>query len=203
MRSKQLSFQRMIVLFFNIASHAKSVAICTEKEVLSALETDEQVSDADLVQHIEEALKNASLEYKNLTHIACVIGPGGFTSLRIAVAAANTLADQLQIPQAGIHLCDLLKAQSKEEDVLWIHSTKKDQLFLCGEQWKEPTLLNVDELPTLKSEYWVGECITEHEQFVKHMKPAILIPLKEVLPKFLSSLSYTTGIIQPWYGRGF
>ena len=70
-----------------------------------------RISDADLIPLVEQVLKAAGWEYKDIDAVACIVGPGGFTSLRVAVAFANTLGDQLGIPVAGIHLSELYRAR--------------------------------------------------------------------------------------------
>jgi tRNA threonylcarbamoyl adenosine modification protein YeaZ len=194
-------------LFFNIVSHHKSFAVVEDLFVKRIYETDAQVSDRELLPLIQGVLADASITFQEVDRIACAVGPGGFTSLRIAVSCANTLADQLCIPSSGVHLCDFLRSRTKEPNVLWLHSTKKDQLFVCGGEWAEPTLVQLDEVIskviTLNAENWVGELIPEHMHIVEILKQEPLTSLSESLPSFLSSLEYKTELLQPWYGRGW
>lgn len=55
-----------------------------------------------LLKSIEFILTKNKLKATDLSGIMAVTGPGPFTSLRIAVAVANTLAYSLQIPAVGI-----------------------------------------------------------------------------------------------------
>lgn len=54
-----------------------------------------------LLPMIEAVLADAGADYAALTHIACDVGPGGFTSLRIGVAAARAMALALRVPACG------------------------------------------------------------------------------------------------------
>src|SRR5260221_569253 len=86
--------------------------------------------------------------------IACVLGPGGFTSLRVAVGLTNALAGTLDIPSCGIHLSDLYAALSMEKDFLWLHSTKKKELFARGfgffqSTFPEAKCFGIDEIEKL------------------------------------------------------
>ncbi len=54
-----------------------------------------------LVRWIEELLRNAGKEYKQLQAIATTTGPGGFTSIRIGLATARALSFSLKIPVYG------------------------------------------------------------------------------------------------------
>jgi hypothetical protein len=179
----------MRALFLDLASHpstssgqAQGLLACVTGERVTALEAvDHRVGDHELIPLFERVLSTASWGSKDLTHVACVIGPGGFTSLRVAVAFANTLAHELTIPAAGIHLSDLYAAritphpplgcargnlshppsplrsfgragwerEQGEASFLWLHSTKKYELFVRGfgefvKFWPEATHVSVE-----------------------------------------------------------
>lgn len=194
----------MNCLFLDIASHSGLIAISSDSAVIAATEVDHKISDADLISLVEDLLKAAELTYKSLTHIACVIGPGGFTSLRIAVAYANILADQLQIPAAGVHLSDLYTARASD-NVYWLHSTKKHELFVKGGEFSEPTLVNIEDLSAKIPDgaLWMGELIPEHQAALSTLKAADLVETVPILPGVVSGLSYQKELLTPWYGRGW
>jgi tRNA threonylcarbamoyladenosine biosynthesis protein TsaB len=60
-----------------------------------------------LIAALEEALAHAGVELSRLTAIACGIGPGSYTGLRVGGAAALGLARSLAVPLSG---CDTLAA---------------------------------------------------------------------------------------------
>ncbi len=192
----------MKCLFLDIASHKGLLALTSDSEVLSSIEVDHKISDGELVSQLEELLTKGNISYQDLTHVACVIGPGGFTSLRVAVTCANVLADQLNIPLAPIHLSDLYHARSA--DAYWFHSTKKTELFVRGGKWNEPTLITLDNLKSELSSNpeWMGELLPEHEAQLS-LKSAPLKDLKNILPVFLKILPYQKKSLEPWYGRGW
>jgi tRNA threonylcarbamoyladenosine biosynthesis protein TsaB len=64
-------------------------------------ETGNQLSE-QLLQIIENALKDADLKLNNLTGLIFVSGPGSFTGLRIGASTINALAYSLNIPVVGI-----------------------------------------------------------------------------------------------------
>lgn len=212
----------MKCLFLDIASHKGLLACVSENAVVASQEVDHKISDADLIPAVENLLKTASWSYQDLTHVACVTGPGGFTSLRVAVAYANVLADQLNIPLAGIHLSEVYLARNLStlhpitqppEDVghrvwgvgmYWFHSTKKTELFARGGEWKEPTLVSLDQLTQSlpESAQWMGELLPEHQEHINR-EQAKLQNLQDILPDFLSRLSFEKKPLVPWYGRGW
>ena len=64
-------------------------------------ETGNQLSE-QLLQIIENALKDADLKLNNLTGLIFVSGPGSFTGLRIGASTINALAYSLNIPVVGV-----------------------------------------------------------------------------------------------------
>ena len=204
----------MNYFFLDIASHDGLLACISSNGVISSREVSTRIRDHELIPLVEECLKEAKWEYQDLDRIACVIGPGGFTSLRVAVSFSNTLMDQLDIEGAGIHLSDLYFARvcrgehcrtmtgdgvpsfdrAQDDTLYWIHSTKKDSLFIKGGKWEETTLITTDEIP--KDGLWMGEVISPVE-----LKEAQLKPVKEILPEFIKNLSYSKKPLEPWYGR--
>lgn len=217
----------MQCLFINLASHHGLLALVTENAVIASDHVDQRLGDHELVPRLEALLKVAGCAFPDLTHIACVIGPGGFMSLRVGVAFANILADQLGIPSCGIHLSDLCYARweegqegnkAKGQDVLWMHSTKKQALFVrgfgdCAKTWPVPTHVTLEKfVETLRRDVplarlpWVGELILEHRTAIAsaaevHEPP--LLPLEEILPAFLHRQEFKKQILEPWYGRGW
>ena len=53
-----------------------------------------------LLMKIEESLKQAGITRENLSGVVVYEGPGSFTGLRIGFAVVNTLASELDIPNA-------------------------------------------------------------------------------------------------------
>lgn len=188
----------MKCLFIDLASK-NAVLACVDSSVQALETSSERLSEDMVIPLFDRVLKEAKWQPSDITHIACVIGPGGFTGLRTGVTFANTLADQLNIPSVGIHLCDLYRARTDNSAVYWMHSTKKDQLFVCGGQWKEPTLIELNSIPCGD---WMGELIEEHKK-ASGAEQISLKKLEDVLPELVSSLDYSTEILHPWYGRGW
>jgi tRNA threonylcarbamoyl adenosine modification protein YeaZ len=210
----------MNILFLDLASNSSTpeqgacIACVSDKKTESILFADHRMPDDQLMPTLESALKQANWSDGDLTHIACVTGPGGFTSLRVAVTLANTYSDQLQIPMAGVHLSDLywarIRASEPDAPTIWMHSTKKTQLFVRsfnGDQWPEPTLISVEDLVTQLPEgsSIIGEILPEQREAISPRNPEYpaILPIAEILPAFLANLPYTTAALTPWYGRGW
>lgn len=208
----------MRVLFIDLASHSikpnegASIACVSDAKTESIRFIDHRIGDNSLMPMLNGALNDAGWTEKDLTHIACVTGPGGFTSLRMAVTLANVYSDQLNIPLAGIHMSDVYCARTDVDSFMWLHSTKKSHLFVRGfgeyaASFPEATLLAIEEFIEKADANlpWCGELIPEHREALasKNLQELPLISLADALPSFLTSLTYQTGIIAPWYGRGW
>lgn len=196
----------MNILSINLASHEGHIAVCSDTSMLAWSDCDHRLSDADLIPLLEKTLENAGIGYSDLTHLACVIGPGGFTSIRSGVTLANVLGHELKIPVAGVHLSDLYQARSSET-TWWLHSTKKEHLFVRGVSITEPTLMDIKDLLTLikAGDLWMGELIESQESLIQNhgLTRAEIDPLQDVLPAFLAKQTYGTDLLEPWYGRGW
>ena len=201
----------MRILFLDIASHTGLLACVQDDGVRSIRVIDQRIRDHELVMLAEESLAEAGWQYRDLTHVACVTGPGGFTSLRVGAAFINTLADQLKIPVAGIHLSDLCAARSAAKgDFLWLHSTKAQELFVRGfgsfaPLWSAPILLTLSDavrhVPA--GAPWVGELLpAQRDALVSlHLQETTMLPVSDILPALLKHQSFHLVPIQPWYGR--
>lgn len=197
-------------LFIDIASHDGAIACVDDSNLIACIPCENRTQDGQLLSVIEQGLEHAKWTYSDLTSLACVIGPGGFTSLRMTTSCANTLADQLDIPASGVHLSDLLFARAQKKDLLWLHSTKRTELFVRGfgkyaSLWPDPTHVMLEDLITQVPDnaLWTGELLPQHAEALSKfdLKDAKLFPHNQFLPSFLNKLEYKKDLLLPWYGR--
>jgi tRNA threonylcarbamoyl adenosine modification protein YeaZ len=206
----------MNILFLDTASKENILALCTEHTTLLLTHLQQKV-DAVMIEEIEKLMEKAKCSYSDLTHLACVIGPGGFTSLRVGVTVINTLAYALSLPSAGIHLSELWRERviraagargHAQQNFFWLHSTRRMQLFVKGFSsdgtiMTPSTMLDLEDARTLRGPY-VGELIDDHTKVLNNCHPILennLLSLKEVLPTFLVQKHYEKKQLLPWYGR--
>lgn len=71
-----------------------------------------------LLFFIDKILKENKASLKDVKGIACVIGPGGFTALRIGVVTANALIFALKLKSVGIKNTDFANEKELVELVL-------------------------------------------------------------------------------------
>ena len=102
----------MLILALDTTTRAGSVAVTDDDRVLTVLIGDESRTHGErLPAEIATALHRAGVTRQQLDLLAVAAGPGGFTGLRIGLAAMQGLAMTLGKPVAGVSTLDALAAQ--------------------------------------------------------------------------------------------
>lgn len=98
-------------------------------------------------QTINMLLKTGVLKWDSLSYIACGIGPGSFTGIRIAAAIAQTFAYAHSIPL--IPFCSLAAfTPSTSEPSFIAFDAKSFGVYLFRTDWKEAKAVPWDQLST-------------------------------------------------------
>lgn len=110
----------------------------------------------ELTPMIERVVAASDLGFRQLDAIAVTRGPGGFTGLRIGLAAARALSLALGIPCIGLSAFDVLRAQALpnpmtvDHDLLIAIESKREEPFVAGFECEtlslEPSIANIDVL---------------------------------------------------------
>lgn len=105
-----------------------------------------------LMPLIADVLERAGCGYRDLDRIAVATGPGSFTGVRVAVAAARGFALALRIPAIGVNTLEAIAAQSLEESgdrpILVALDARRDEIYTAtygngGSCLSEPTVSTV------------------------------------------------------------
>ncbi len=91
-----------LLAFDTSAAHCAAAVLCGDRITASRHEPMEKGQAERLIPMLEELLAEAGLSWADLTALAVGTGPGNFTGVRIAVAAARGLALSLSIPAIGV-----------------------------------------------------------------------------------------------------
>ncbi len=107
-----------IILCIETSTTNCSVAIAVDGEIKAIREeNNQQYSHAEKLHvFIEEVLREANLDKKQLNAVAVSKGPGSYTGLRIGVSAAKGLCFALDIPLISSLTLEVLVQQVKCED---------------------------------------------------------------------------------------
>lgn len=93
----------MKVLAIDTSSKICSVSILEDDITLVSLyNDDEKTHSVKLMPMINEAFQKANLTLDDISLLACCIGPGSFTGVRIGIATIKAFADVKKIPTIGV-----------------------------------------------------------------------------------------------------
>lgn len=99
----------MKILSIDTASNICGVSILENENLICNLDIlTEKSHSENLMPLIEKVFKDTSLELKDMDLIACDIGPGSFTGIRIGVATSKSFVDSINIPCIGINSLESL-----------------------------------------------------------------------------------------------
>ena len=94
----------MKILAIDTSSKVCSVAITEDtKEIIELHNNDEKTHSVKLMPMVDEAFKSTNLSLDNIDLLACCIGPGSFTGVRIGIATVKAFADAKNIPVVGVN----------------------------------------------------------------------------------------------------
>lgn len=141
----------MKILSIDTASNICGVSILEDNKLICNLDTDTgRTHSENLMPMIEQALKKTNLSLKNIDLIACDIGPGSFTGIRIGVATTKAFNNSLNIPCIGISslesLAYNLKDTTNENDIICsIMDCKNNNCYFALYEKKNDILENLIE----------------------------------------------------------
>ena len=140
----------MILAFDTSAAHCAAALLIGDRIVASAFEPMEKGQAERLLPLLQEVLAEAGLGWRDLTALAVGTGPGNFTGVRIAVAAARGLALSLGIPAIGVTRLEAT-AHGLPRPVVVVEDARRAEVYVQefgpepGEAWvTEITALPVE-----------------------------------------------------------
>lgn len=141
----------MKILSIDTASNICGVSILEDDKLICNLDTDTgRTHSENLMPMIEQAFNKTNLSLNNIGLIACDIGPGSFTGIRIGVATIKAFNDSLNIPCVGVSSLEALaynlKDNINENDVICsIIDCKNDNCYFALYEKKNTILDNLIE----------------------------------------------------------
>jgi len=93
----------MKILAIDTSSKTCSVAITEDmKKIIELHSDDERTHSIKLMPMIDEAFKTSCLTLKDMDLLACCLGPGSFTGVRIGISTIKAFTDVTNIPVLGV-----------------------------------------------------------------------------------------------------
>jgi tRNA threonylcarbamoyl adenosine modification protein YeaZ len=116
----------MITLVIDTTTTKMNVAIINDNNIISHISICAQRMQAKiLLPAIKNLLKLSCYELSDLDYIACSMGPGSFTGLKVGAATAKALAHVLKINIIGIPTLDIMATNAID---LYISTNMVDRL---------------------------------------------------------------------------
>jgi tRNA threonylcarbamoyladenosine biosynthesis protein TsaB len=140
----------VILAFDTSAAHCAAALLIGDRIVASAFEPMEKGQAERLLPLLQEVLAEAGLGWRDLTALAVGTGPGNFTGVRIAVAAARGLALSLDIPAIGVTRLEAT-AHGLPRPVVVVEDARRAEVYV-QEFDPEPGAARVTELAALPVE---------------------------------------------------
>ena len=103
-------------LAIDSSTEACSVALYNEGEVVSQFELAPRKHAELLLPLVDSVLNSGNISLTDLDAIACGVGPGAFTGLRIAISVAQGLAYAAKLPCISISSLQTLAAEAFNEN---------------------------------------------------------------------------------------
>ncbi|MEY4697172.1 MAG: tRNA ((37)-N6)-threonylcarbamoyltransferase complex dimerization subunit type 1 TsaB, partial [Pseudomonadota bacterium] len=119
---------RHILAFDTSAAHCAAALLTDDRIAASRFEPMEKGQAERLIPLLEDLLSDAGLHWRDLSALAVGTGPGNFTGVRIAVAAARGLALSLGIPALGVTRLQAL-AHGLPRPVMVVEDARRGEVY--------------------------------------------------------------------------
>ena len=104
----------MKILAMDTSSKVCSVAIIDDGKVIKELHNESELEHSQtLMPMIDEILRQAGITLNDINLLACGVGPGSFTGIRVGIATVKAIADSKNIPIVGVNSLEAKKKKKK------------------------------------------------------------------------------------------
>lgn len=118
-----------IILAIDTATEACSVAVNGSSGMVAECQVEANAHSQILLPMVSRVLQHAGLTLADLDAIACGIGPGGFTGVRIGVSTAQALAMALGLRVYPVSSLQALAATTPHPSVLTALDARKGEVY--------------------------------------------------------------------------
>ena len=154
----------MIVLAFDSTAKAASVAVTDSEKLLAVYNIDNGLTQSELLLPMaEHMLSSLKLDFSDVQLLACSVGPGSFTGVRIGAALVKGIAFGKNIPCVSVSTLEALAESLSGLDgiIVPVMDARRGQLYTAIFEGKnsgvsrisEDAAMSVCELSQRLSEY--------------------------------------------------
>lgn len=119
----------LILGFDTSAAHCAAALLCGDRVIAARVEPMEKGQAERLVPMLEEVLAEGGVGWRDLAALAVCTGPGNFTGVRIAVAAARGLALGLGVPAIGVTVLEA-RAAGADGPVTVVEDARRGEVYV-------------------------------------------------------------------------
>ena len=133
----------MITLAFDSTAKAASVAVCDDEKLLAIYNIDNGLTQSELLLPMaENMLKSLNLTFDDIDLLACAVGPGSFTGVRIGVALVKGIAFGKNIPCVSVSTLDELATNLEGLDgiIVPVMDARRQQVYTATFKGENGTL---------------------------------------------------------------
>ena len=126
----------MKILSIDTSSSICSVAILEDTKIIKEMHNfSEKEHSETLMPMIDELFKTTNLSLDSIGLIACSVGPGSFTGIRIGIATVKAFADAKNIPVVGVNSLEAMAylgvAQKGDGEFVSILDARNDNVYFA------------------------------------------------------------------------
>jgi len=166
----------MLTLAISTSSKICSVALLEDDKPIKELNIDNlKTHSENLVPLIDETLKLTNKKVSEIDLVACDVGPGSFTGIRIGISTAKAIAEVNQIPVVSCTSLEALSYNVEANTICSLIDARNNQVY-CGMFDREHKLIKdymaddinviIENLPNSEI-CFVGDGVTIHKELLK------------------------------------
>lgn len=169
----------MLILSITTSSNNCSVAITQDDNCIKELNiSNAKTHSENLMPLIDAILKETNLALTSFDYLACDIGPGSFTGIRIGIATIKAISEIINIPILPVSSLEGLSAvcDNSSETICSLIDARNDQVY-CGlfnkdyskkiEYMADSITSIVDKLKNIENITFVGDGADIHKSLLK------------------------------------
>lgn len=166
----------MLILAISTSSKICSVALLEDDRPIKELNIDNlKTHSENLLPLIDELFQSTNKNISELDLIACDVGPGSFTGIRIGIATAKAIAEVKQIPVISCTSLEALSYNVNSNIICSLIDARNNQAY-CGvfddkhklikDYMADDINLIIENIPKAEI-YFVGDGAVLHKELLK------------------------------------
>ena len=179
----------MRLLALDTSTRYSSIALCSEDELYGEYTwSSTNNHSVELLEYTRHLLTKCQMTLQQLDAIAVAIGPGSFNGVRVALAAAKTLAFVLQKPLIGVSTLDIIAIQQHARGpVCAVLEAGRSELYAACYIFEEPARADGDRLYRMRrlGDYLLCSSQRLVAYLQERMGDWLAVPGEEGYPPFL------------------